>query len=116
MTLEALRRAAKEYDAYIIRQHAARNPAPSSPAASEDGNPKTGTAVRTSGFAPLAQNSFTPGVGQQAIRALLHMLQFAVAYFIMLMAMYYNGYIIISIFIGSYIGAFLFSWQSIGLG
>jgi len=41
------------------------------------------------------------------------MLQFAVAYFIMLLAMYYNGYIIICIFIGAWIGAFGFSWETI---
>lgn len=27
--------------------------------------------------------------------------------------MYYNGYLIICIFIGSYIGAFLFQWETI---
>jgi copper transporter 1 len=43
------------------------------------------------------------------------MLQFAVAYLIMLLAMYYNGYLIISIFAGSYIGAFIFSWESISV-
>lgn len=41
------------------------------------------------------------------------MLQFAVAYFIMLLAMYYNGYIIISIIIGAFLGAFIFSWEGI---
>ncbi|KAK3071352.1 Copper Transporter integral membrane protein that functions in high affinity copper transport [Teratosphaeriaceae sp. CCFEE 6253] len=51
---------------------------------------------------------------QQAVRTLLHMLQFAVAYLIMLLAMYYNGYVIISIFIGAYVGSFVFGWQSLG--
>lgn len=54
-----------------------------------------------------------PTALQQAIRALFHMLQFAVAYFIMLLAMYYNGYIIICIFIGAYLGSFMFSWEGI---
>lgn len=43
------------------------------------------------------------------------MVQFAVAYIIMLMAMYYNGYIIICIFIGAFLGAFLFAWEPIDL-
>ena len=43
------------------------------------------------------------------------MLQFAVAYLIMLLAMYYNGYLIISIFVGSYIGAFIFSWETVSV-
>jgi len=30
------------------------------------------------------------------------------------LAMYYNGYIIICIFIGAYIGAFIFQWETLG--
>lgn len=55
-----------------------------------------------------------PNTKQQLIRALLHMLQFGVAYFIMLLAMYYNGYIIICILVGTFLGAFIFSWDAIG--
>lgn len=43
------------------------------------------------------------------------MLQFAVAYFIMLLAMYYNGYFLICIFVGAWIGAFVFGWESVVL-
>ena len=52
---------------------------------------------------------------QQAIRAALHMCAFAVAYFVMLLAMYYNGYFIICIFIGAYLGYFIFGWESFNL-
>ncbi len=31
------------------------------------------------------------------------------------MAMYFNGYIIISILIGAWLGAFVFSWHSVSL-
>ena len=58
-------------------------------------------------------STFRPTVLQQAVRATLHMTQFAVAYFIMLLAMYYNGYIIISIIIGAWLGAFVFNWQKV---
>ncbi|OHE96238.1 ctr copper transporter [Colletotrichum orchidophilum] len=64
-----------------------------------------------SGSAAIAANvvpPFRPNVLQQAVRALIRMCQFAVAYFVMLLVMYYNGYLIICIFIGSYIGAFRF--------
>lgn len=37
------------------------------------------------------QRAFSPSVLQQAARAAIHMIQFGVAYFIMLLAMYYNG-------------------------
>ncbi|KAJ6020510.1 hypothetical protein N7540_006014 [Penicillium herquei] len=62
------------------------------------------------GFGP-----YTPSFVEQIVRALLHTMQFAVAYFIMLLAMYYNGYIIICIFIGAYIGSFIFSWETLSL-
>lgn len=52
-------------------------------------------------------------VTQQALRSLIHTAQFAVAYFVMLLAMYFNGYIIICIFLGAYIGSFIFSWDVI---
>lgn len=38
-----------------------------------------------------------PTVLQQAVRATIHMLQFAVAYFIMLLAMYFNGKLVFSL-------------------
>ena len=52
-----------------------------------------------------------PTLLQQTVRALLHMVQVGLAYFIMLLAMYYNGYFIICILIGAFIGAFVFSWD-----
>ena len=57
-----------------------------------------------------------PTLLQQMLRAALHVVQFAVAYFIMLLAMYFNGYIIICILIGAFMGAFLFSWDLAGHG
>jgi copper transporter 1 len=58
---------------------------------------------------------YRPSPIEQGIRALFHMVQFAVAYFIMLLAMYYNGYIIICIFIGAFLGALIFSWEPLSL-
>lgn len=116
--LEFLRRAAKEYDGYIVMQHSktlVSNTAPSS-ASSSDGNgtnknPAT-TALATSSMAGGAGAKFRPSLLQQAVRALLHTCAFAVAYFVMLLAMYYNGYFIVCIFIGAYIGYFIFGWES----
>ncbi|KAJ6092698.1 hypothetical protein N7486_007987 [Penicillium sp. IBT 16267x] len=56
---------------------------------------------------------YRPSPMEQLVRALLHMLQFAVAYFVMLLAMYYNGYIIICIFIGAFLGSLVFSWEPV---
>ena len=55
-----------------------------------------------------------PSVSQQAVRAGIHTMQFSVAYMIMLLAMYFNGYIILSIFIGVFIGFFVFSRDASG--
>ncbi|KAK6064526.1 ctr copper transporter [Seiridium cupressi] len=124
MSLEFLRRTVKEYDSYLVRTHAIKREA------SSDG--------KDSGF----DNGFRPNVFQQAFRAFLHMVQFAVAYFVMLsvhcppalpisyfgtlycgilanlqmdsLAMYYNGYLIICIFIGAFLGAFIFQWEVLG--
>ncbi|KAJ5384965.1 hypothetical protein N7517_002876 [Penicillium concentricum] len=58
---------------------------------------------------------YRPSLVEHTIRSLLHMAQFAVAYIIMLLAMYFNGYIIICIFIGAFLGAFIFSWEPVDL-
>ncbi|KAL1837213.1 hypothetical protein VTJ49DRAFT_4114 [Mycothermus thermophilus] len=115
MSLEMLRRAVKEYDRYLINKHLAsqgqsRRPVSSSgKAASDEGSPAPVCVT-------VAGQGYRPALFEQAVRALLHMLQFAVAYFVMLLAMYYNGYIIICIFIGAYLGSFVFHWEPLGVG
>jgi solute carrier family 31 (copper transporter), member 1 len=42
----------------------------------------------------------------------MHMVQFSVTYFIMLLAVYYNGYFIICILIGAFLGFFIFAWDT----
>ena len=122
MSLELMRRAVKEYDRYLIRKHAAtattRSPVTSVGSSGEDNSQKG--ALATNPMAPVQcaghSKGFRPTIFEQAIRALLHMVQFAVAYFVMLLAMYYNGYFIICIFIGAYIGSFIFQWETLGAG
>ncbi|KAL6707575.1 Copper Transporter integral membrane protein that functions in high affinity copper transport [Coniothyrium glycines] len=118
IVLEGLRRAGKEYDRYIVAQRL-RSLAPTTTPASSlsSGNGKTSaTNAAAACVTGAAATRFRPSVLQQAVRALLHMLQFAVAYFVMLLAMYYNGYIIICIFIGAYLGYFIFGWESFSIG
>ncbi|KIW03465.1 uncharacterized protein PV09_05234 [Verruconis gallopava] len=117
VALEFLRRCGKEYDRYLLREHqrklAVVGTTTSSPCFS-NAHAKNSTASIASRCAPVMR--FRPNVLQQAVRALVHMLAFAVAYFIMLLAMYYNGYFIICIFIGAYIGFFIFGWETVSLG
>ncbi|KAF2140627.1 uncharacterized protein K452DRAFT_288724 [Aplosporella prunicola CBS 121167] len=169
MVLELLRRASKEYDRFLVRQHQRAYHAASSGSSRpttgintpEEGKLVANSAVarstttgadaitparascdvppitadtKTSPAKPTiasqdfairanVQNALTaaaaprfrPTLVQQLVRALLYMLQFADAYIIMLLAMYYNGYIIICIFIGAFLGRFAFDWESFGL-
>ncbi|EPE31967.1 Ctr copper transporter family protein [Glarea lozoyensis ATCC 20868] len=134
MSLEFFRRLSREYDALILRQSqkshdssSAIPPAlvgfddmtkfPDSSSAKRpsltDADDNAKTPVQTITCAPV---KFRPNLFQQMIRATLHMVQFTIAYFVMLLAMYYNGYIIICIIIGAWIGSFVFSWEGIILG
>ncbi|RYP48748.1 hypothetical protein DL768_005405 [Monosporascus sp. mg162] len=115
--LEALRRASKLYDRRLISQHKRTI----AMAAVHDNKHDSGEATKGSGsliaksHRPFGTNvPFRPNLWQQVVRALLHMLQFALAYWIMLMAMYYNGFIIICIIIGAFVGAFVFQWERMG--
>lgn len=126
MALEFLRRLSKEYDRFIVKQHAAKFQESSAPttAAAKPTAPADATKAGLESVnsrelsCPVraAMPPFRPSVFQQAVRALIHMVQFAVAYFVMLLAMYYNGYFIICIFIGAYLGSFIFQWETLSVG
>jgi copper transporter 1 len=117
IVLEFLRRAGKEYDRYIVGRHRKTlSPTVSSSASSAEEINSANKNTTTTVASQVADSRFRPSILQQAVRALLHMLQFAVAYFVMLLAMYYNGYIIICIFIGAYIGYFIFGYESFAVG
>jgi hypothetical protein len=83
--LEFLRRLGKEYDRNILQAHqrkialAQASPTPSTNAG------KDGAGIMSRALLPTSNATrFRPSLIQQSIRALLHMLAFAVAYFIML--------------------------------
>ena len=57
---------------------------------------------------------FRPNWPQQAVRGAIYTMQFVVAYMIMLLAMYYNGYILLSIFLGVFVGFCMCSRDTFG--
>ncbi|KAK0391921.1 hypothetical protein NLU13_1419 [Sarocladium strictum] len=117
MSLEFLRRCTKSYDRYLIQQHEAKFTESDALADSGSDTAAGKSADAGASCRPAAAiPPFRPNVFQQAIRALLHMVQFAVAYIIMLLAMYFNVYIIICIFIGAFLGAFVFHWENLTNG
>lgn len=98
--LELLRRATKEYDRYLVDKHMRSTPPPSAPKTTAKGielgackkapSDTVSEAPTTTGDAGAAAGAayhirpYRPSIYEQAIRALLHLLQFAVGYFVML--------------------------------
>ncbi|KAI1313954.1 Ctr copper transporter family-domain-containing protein [Xylaria venustula] len=114
--LEFFRHASRQYDAYLTAQaheEAALFTQEASPLDALGSLSAKDQKVTQAAAVPVV--SFRPNLVQQAIRALLHTLQFATAYWVMLLAMYYNGYIIICILIGAFIGSFIFQWERLSL-
>ncbi|KIW17883.1 hypothetical protein PV08_05078 [Exophiala spinifera] len=110
ISLELLRRISKEYDMSILRQfqqNTASQELANKSRSTPEGCPSQPRVV-----------VFRPSPIQQLIRAVLHAVTFGVAYIIMLLAMYYNGYIIICIIVGAGLGKFLCDWapQKIPVG
>ncbi|KAJ9602405.1 hypothetical protein H2200_012947 [Cladophialophora chaetospira] len=103
VSIEFFRRVGKEYDAAILRKFqrsvSARTADVKPPHASESCHSEPQYVIFRA--TPL----------QQIIRSVIHAVTFGIAYIVMLLAMYYNGYIIISIFIGAGIGKFVCDWM-----
>lgn len=105
--LEALRRLSRDYDASLSR---------SLIAAYAPGPPSVDSDVKAKMAFPLFGRRPRITALQQLLRTVLHVVIFGVAYLLMLLAMYYNGYIIISILLGTGLGKFLCDWMELGDG
>ncbi|KAH6628076.1 Ctr copper transporter family-domain-containing protein [Chaetomium tenue] len=123
VVLEGLRRLGKEYDEHIQRDFAARVALianlPSTAADAAGGSAGAGGGAvcpAAAGGGEEAQAprtvTFRASPLQQFVRALIHAATFGLAYIVMLLAMYYNGYIIICILIGALLGKFLCDWMT----
>ncbi|KAG5660690.1 hypothetical protein HG530_009007 [Fusarium avenaceum] len=100
--VEFFRRMGKEYDA-LLQRGFQRQASTHSVALAAAGC--TGAVV------PTRQTlTYRASPLQQLIRSFIHALTFGGAYIVMLLAMYFNGYVIISIFIGSGLGKFFCDW------
>ena len=112
ISLESLRRMSREYDSYIVRQaHTTRESSPSDQETNPNESKVPGSSTRLLSTESGKVQSFRPSLLQQIIRSTLQMVQFGVAYLIMLLAMYFNGYIIISILVGAFLGPLIFNWE-----
>ncbi|KAL5335055.1 Ctr copper transporter family-domain-containing protein [Aspergillus crustosus] len=97
LTLEFLRRISKDYEESLQRQFQRH-------AITQLDDP-----LLVCG-APASVITYRASPIQQLIRAVLHVAQFGVAYITMLIAMYYNGFMILSIFAGAFLGKLFFDW------
>jgi copper transporter 1 len=106
--LEFLRRVGHEYDAFLLRQFQRQLRAQqaalavAAPTNCCDG-PATTLGVQHATFRATAL--------QQLVRAIIHGVILGLAYIIMLLIMYYNGYIFISVILGAILGKFLCDWM-----
>ncbi|GJN72262.1 hypothetical protein PLICBS_006334 [Purpureocillium lilacinum] len=94
--IEFFRRLGKEYDAFLLRQFQRE----STRRYTEEGSVSQVVTFRAS-------------LVQQLIRSAIHAVTFGGAYIVMLLAMYFNGYVIICIFIGAGLGKFVCDWLEV---
>jgi copper transporter 1 len=124
--LEFLRRIGKEYDAYILRQFRRRATSLRSrpkvyyqaPKFIDEQQNTDGCGPDASCAPPLPMQRFitfraTPI--QQITRGIIHAATFGVGYIVMLLAMYFNGFIIISIILGAFLGKVFCDWMVVRL-
>ncbi|KZV84515.1 Ctr copper transporter [Exidia glandulosa HHB12029] len=107
--VELVRRLAREYDRKIARD-----------AAAFDARLMNSTAVGSDAKLAAVEGAPLATIARpirQAVRSTLYMVQFGAGYMLMLLAMYYNGYILIfGIFFGAWAGHFLTAWDTVGHG
>jgi copper transporter 1 len=110
--VQALGWVAKFYDKRLVRRHQLKMVALATQAAHNATTNDTLLAKRAHGISPMA--AFRPNLMQQAVRTLIRTVQFALAYWIMLFALHYNGYIILCIIFGTFVGTYIFQWEMMG--
>ncbi|RCI12754.1 hypothetical protein L249_0527 [Ophiocordyceps polyrhachis-furcata BCC 54312] len=112
VTLELIRRLVKEYDRFLARKHLASHDNDHNHRPVNDHHPsKEATSVITRVAA-----EFRPTIYQQAVRAFLQLLLITCAWTLMLLVMYFNVYLTLSILLGFYVGSFVFQWDNIPIG
>lgn len=106
--LEFLRRVGHEYDAHLLRQFQRQLRAQQ--AALTAASPANCCHGPTSTLGTQYATFRASGL-QQLVRAIIHGCTLSLAYIVMLLIMYYNGYIFISVILGAVVGKFLCDWM-----
>lgn len=111
VVFEALRKFCKDYDHLVARQLAELS---QTRLVSDDQG-----GLDTESLGPWFSASYNHGPRratpfQQLVRTILHVLAAGVGYLLMLVIMSFNGYVFISILIGTGIGKFFCDWMTVG--
>lgn len=61
----------------------------------------------------FTKSKFSPTLIQHIVRCVIYTIEWGLSYFIMLLFMYYNGYIIISCILGAFVGKLIFGYESL---
>lgn len=102
----------REFDRYIYRQWAEKNGVVGACVPTNVDRDSSMSSPIKGKFASFVAKAgptstvFRPNIWQQFIRACLFTLEFGAGYLLMLMAMYYNGYILITMWLGALFGYF----------
>ena len=100
ISLEFLRRAQREFDRYLVRRNvAALSGNQTLPDADDSSGSRQGKWNTSTTIQPAQSSGYGAQLKlwQHLVRSFLYMMQFAVGYFIMLLAMYYNGTLLVSL-------------------
>lgn len=107
--LEFLRRSQRELDRYIARKTCCATTATTPNTSVTKVDDQRNSAISLLREWPRLQMFDYPTRRQQTARAALYMLQFGLAYVIMLLAMSYDGFVIFSILVGAFVGFWVFA-------
>ncbi|CAA9966223.1 high affinity copper transporter [Pyrenophora teres f. maculata] len=105
--LEFLRRVSHEYDAFLLRQFQRQLRAQQAALAAAAPSNCCDGPTTTLG---TQHATFRASALQQLIRSVIHGVTLGLAYIVMLLIMYFNGYIFISVVLGAILGKFLCDW------
>ncbi|GAA5877725.1 hypothetical protein JCM1840_003337 [Sporobolomyces johnsonii] len=96
VALECVRRLSRDYDRQIRMAYYKREEAALAAVAKNSGKDEVATAA-----------PFRPSMRQQLVRACFYGVQFGTSYILMLLAMYFNGGLILAIMAGGFVGFFI---------
>ncbi|EEQ38578.1 putative copper transport protein [Clavispora lusitaniae] len=113
-----LHRFAREYDSALITKYSAQESADNSKLEMESSksatiavNPAVHAISHRWLFAPVPASGIMASPFEHLIRCVLFTIEWGLSYIIMLLFMYYNGYIIICCILGAFAGRLLFTYN-----